>query len=139
MAWKKDYNIIGEDDNAQSRINAAGLINSTLEKLWSESYIAMSHGNYLLWNIKLDSIWAILGGDEIEGGDKDKKINKINLEIYNKGSLKSTIGKGFKRADNPNNSVQYLLLLKKSLFLRRLQNKQGKGTAYASSDEDDIN
>ena len=35
-------------------------------------------------------------------------------------------------------ALQYLILNKKNLFLRRLQNKQGKGTAYSSDDEDDI-
>jgi len=33
-------------------------------------------------------------------------------------------------------ALQYLLLNKKSLFLRRLQNQQGKGTAYATYDDD---
>jgi hypothetical protein len=33
-------------------------------------------------------------------------------------------------------SLQYQLLKKKSLFLGRLQNKQGKGTAYVQSLED---
>ena len=137
MTFRKDYNIVG-DDERQSRINAAGLINSTLEKLWSKSYEAMSNGNYILLNTTLDSIWAILGGDEKEGGNVEKDMQKINLEISSYGSLKSKIGKGFHKESNPNNSVQYYLLIKKSLFLRRLQNKQGKGTAYVSGDEDDF-
>ena len=33
---------------------------------------------------------------------------------------------------------QYLLLKEKSLFLRRLQNTQGKGTAYVSEQDDDF-
>ena len=138
MAYKKDYNIEDEEDKAQSRINAAGLINSTLEKLWIESYTAMAQGKYELWNVKLDSIWAILGGDEEEGGGKDKKIRELNLKIYGEGSLKSKVGVGFEQKDNTNNPVQYQWLLKKSLFLRRLQNEQGKGTAYKTSDMDDF-
>ena len=139
MAWMKDANIIPENDKAQSRINAAGLINSTLEKLWNESYTAMADGNYNRWNIKLDSIWTTLGGDEPEGETKDKEITKLNTKIYEQGTLKSKTGSGFEQKPNPNNPMQYLLLLKKSLFLRRLQNKQGKGTAYVSDDDDDIN
>ena len=134
----KDYNETSESENQTSRINAAGLINSTLEKLWNESYTAMSQGRYDLWNVKLDSIWAILGGDVVEGDDVDKEVNKINLQIYKKGSLKSKTGNGFSQTDNPNNTFQYQLLLKKSLYLRRLQNKQGKGTAYKTSDTDDF-
>ena len=135
MAFK-DSNI--EESNPQSRINAAGLINSTLEKLWNEGYTAMSNGDYIKWNTKLDCIWAILGGDAVENDDTDKQMNKINLEIYGTGSLKTRIGNGFDKKYNPNNAMQYLLLIKKALFLRRLQNKQGKGTAYANFDMDDF-
>lgn len=137
MAWKKDYNEEVEESQ-QSRINAAGLINSTLEKLWLDSYNAMAVGKYMLWNTKLDSIWAILGGDEKEGSEVDKEITKINLQIYKNGNLKSKTGNGFDEKENPNNAVQYQLLLKKSVFLRRLQNKQGKGTAYENPDMEDF-
>lgn len=138
MAYGKDFNKVEEIDSPTSRINAAGLINSTLEKLWNESYTAMGNGKYELWNVKLDSIWAILGGDEKSESKADKEINDINLKIYEKGSLKSKTGEGFEQKPNPNNAIQYQWLLRKSIYLRRLQNKQGKGTAYASEDDDDI-
>ena len=137
MAYqRKDYN--ESDDEKISKINSAGLINSTLESLWKDSYRAMTKGDYKLWNTLLDSIWAILGGDEKEMGKVDNRIQKLNLKIYGLGSLKSKIGKGFGEKINPNNPFQYQLLLKKALFLRRLQNKQGKGTAYSDEDEDDF-
>lgn len=138
MVFQKDFNETTEEDNQTSRINAAGLINSTLEKIWGESYTAMTEGNYVKWNVKLDSIWCILGGDVKKGEKEDTDVNKINLELYKTGSLKSKMGKGFNREDNPNNPLQYQLLLKKSIYLRRLQNKQGKGTAYKNSDMDDF-
>jgi hypothetical protein len=138
MVYRKDINVSEDDTNPQSRINAAGLINSTLEKLWNEGYTSMSQGNYINWNTKLDCIWAILGGDQEENDDVDKDMAKINLDIYKTGSLKTKIGEGFDKKDNPNNALQYLLLIRKSLFLRRLQNKQGKGTAYENPDMDDF-
>lgn len=138
MAYGKDYNQILETESQTSRINAAGLINSTLEKLWNESYTAMGNGKYGLWNVKLDSIWAILGGDEKEGSNADEDIQKINMKIYEQGSLKSKVGEGFEQKPNPNNSIQYQWLLRKSIYLRRLQNKQGKGTAYRTTDMDDF-
>ena len=139
MAYSKDLNIAYDNsDEKISRINSAGLINSILENLWRESYTAMANGDYLKWNSKLDSIWTILGGDCDNGGEEDIKINKINLGVYEIGSLKSKAGNGFSEKNNPNNSLQYQLLLRKSLFLRRLQNKQGKGTAYQNDDDDDI-
>ena len=139
MAYSKDLNIMHEaNEDKVSRINSAGLINSILENLWRESYTAMANGDYLKWNSKLDSIWTILGGDCEENKDEDKSIVKINLSIYEAGTLKSKAGGGFNDNINPNNALQYQLLLRKSLFLRRLQNKQGKGTAYQNDDDDDI-
>jgi len=139
MAYSKDLNIIHEaNEDKISRINSAGLINSILENLWRESYNAMAAGDYLKWNSKLDSIWTILGGDCDDNGEEDKSMAKINLDVYEKGSLKSKAGTGFNQNVNPNNALQYQLLLRKSLFLRRLQNKQGKGTAYQNDDDDDI-
>jgi len=139
MAFRKDLNDVRElSDSQTSKINAAGLINSTLENLWSACYHAMASGNYTLWNIKLDSIWAILGGDEPLNGEAEKAINEIDLRIYQTGILNSRVNNGFDKKKNPMSALQYQLLKRKSLMLRRLQNKQGKGTAYKSEDEDDI-
>jgi len=138
MPYPKDLNLQVESEEKMSRINSAGLINSILENLWRESYTSMTNGDYVKWNSKLDAIWSILGGDCKEGDTEDKEITKINLAIYEQGSLKSKSGKGFHQNTNPNNALQYQLLLKKSLFLRRLQNTQGKGTAYLRDDDDDI-
>ncbi|HUS50894.1 MAG TPA: hypothetical protein VMZ91_12070 [Candidatus Paceibacterota bacterium] len=137
MGYKRDFNTENED-NPQSRINAAGLINSTLEKLWNEGYTAMSNGEYIKWNTKLDCIWAILGGDVKENDAEDKKMQKINLKIYDLGSLSTKSESGFQKKENPNKALQYQWLLSKCVFLRRLQNKQGKGTAYQNLDMDDF-
>lgn len=136
MAFK-DYNK-EPDEEKLSRLNSAGLINSILENLWKESYSAMTSGDFLKWNSKLDAIWSILGGDCKEGDNDDREVTKINIQIYDTGTLRSKIGIGFSSKQNPNNALQYQLLLKKALFLRRLQNRQGKGTAYTSEDEDDF-
>jgi len=134
----KDINVVEEDVTGLSRINAAGLINATLEKLWSESFIAMANGNYLLQNTKLDAIWIILGGDVEEKDADDVLMNSINDKIYKQGSFKSKVGTGFSQKANPNIGALYHLLKEKSLFLKRLQNRQGKGTAYKSPDDDDM-
>jgi hypothetical protein len=141
MAYRKDYNVgIDEEVSAQSKLNAAGLINSTLENLWSDCYSSMANGNLVKWNRKLDAIWNILGGDCKEGDKDDEKMEEINLKIYKTGTLnhKKTGFEGIRPEEATKMALQYLLLNKKSLFLRRLQNKQGKGTAYISEDEDDF-
>ena len=126
------------EETRMSKFNAAGLISATIEKLWIDCHDAMAHGNYVLWNTKLDSIWTILGGDVKEDDEDDKKFKQICLKVFEKGSLKGKVGIGFNKKENPDNATQYQWLIRKSLFLRRLQNRQGKGTAYASDDEDDF-
>ena len=139
MAGKKDYGSESEEERI-SKINAAGIINVTLENLWRDIFVAMAQGNLTLWNRKLDAIWGILGGDQVDGDDVDKNMAALNLKIYETGSLnhKKSGFQKLKEGESEKMSMQYLLLNKKNLFLRRLQNKQGKGTAYAFEDRDDM-
>ncbi len=132
----KDFNK-EPDENKISRINAAGIINITLENLWRDSSSAMCRGDLNTCNIILDSIWVILGGDEDEDSDKSKEFNELDLKIHETGNLKQkTIGFELQKSDK--RPMQYLLLRNKALFLRRLQNVQGKGTAYNYDDQDDF-
>ena len=128
------------EDEKTSRINAAGIINVTIENLWRDAFMSMAKGSLVIWNRKLDAIWGILGGDQKDGDEIDKKMDKLNERLYETGSL-SHKKIGFEKLDENESekiALQYLILNKKNLFLRRLQNKQGKGTAYSSDDEDDI-
>jgi hypothetical protein len=138
MAWTKDVNT--EPDEKTSRINAAGIINISLENLWRDCYSAMSKGDLVLWNRKLDAIWIILGGDCKKNGDEDKEYKMIDVSIYKTGKLnhKSTGFEKTKENEHILAAQQYLLLKNKSLFLRRLQNTQGKGTAYETGDDYDF-
>jgi len=141
MAYsKRDYNQDIDDEQMVSRINSAGIINITIENLWRDCYSAMANGNLVLWNRKLDAIWAILGGDVDEGSDADKEMHKIDLKIYETGSLghKKSGFQSPKPEELQKMALQYVLLKNKSLFLRRLQNKQGKGTAYSNPDMEDF-
>ena len=109
--WKKPT---FEDEEAKmSKFNAAGLISATIEKLWVGCHDAMSSGNFVLWNTKLDSIWTILGGDVIEGSSQDKNFNNMCLKIYENGSLSGKIGTGFNKVKNPDATTQYQWLIKK--------------------------
>ena len=137
MVYNKTAFEIEEDKI--SKINSAGIINITIENLWRECYSSMVKGNLVSWNRNLDAIWLILGGDSKDGTD-DVKFNSIDLELHKTGSLSHkkvgfiTIGE----KESEVIALQYLILRKKSLFLRRLQNIQGKGTAYQNSDMDDF-
>jgi len=136
MAWK-DVNKEPTEDQV-SKINAAGLINITLENLFRDCYVAMSNYNYKLWMIKLDAIWTILGGDEERGSDADKYINNLDLKIYKLGDMSIPTNRTFNKKPASNSKEQYQLLKLKTIYLRRLQNKQGKGTSYLRDDDYDF-
>jgi len=138
MAWNKTQS--GNEENKISRINAAGLINITIENLWKDCYNSMAKGDLVTWNRKLDAIWLILGGDVKDDENFDKDFMKIDLELHQTGTLNHK-KIGFRKMEDNESGIiakQYLILRKKSLFLRRLQNSQGKGTAYINTDFDDF-
>lgn len=139
MVWKKQYEPENEEDKI-SRINSAGIINITLENLWRDCYSAMAKADLTTWNRKLDAIWVLLGGDVVPKSKDDIEFTKLDLKIYGTGSLNCK-KIGFEKTcedDSIRSAKQYHLLKEKSLFLRRLQNSQGKGTAYQTEDRDDF-
>jgi len=129
---------LSNEINKLSKINAAGLINVTLERLWQNSFENQRKNKLWQWNRDLDAIWTILGGDCKEGGDEEKQFKEIIKQLGDTGSL-IHVATGFEQINNKqaeNMAKQYNLLMKKSLFLRRLQNHQGKGTAYVEEEDD---
>jgi len=92
-----------------------------LDMLWKKSNEQSQMGKFTQWNVVLDTIWRELSQDTKEGCDEEQKIDKINAEI-----IKSKT-----------NSINfYNALSKKEIYLRRLQQKQGKGTGYKDSFDD---
>ncbi len=123
-----------------SKINSAGLINIRLHNLWVDVNRHARSGKFALWNADLDRIWCELAGDEKEKNDSYKKIDSFNEKIAKVNPIinwKST--EGFESIDTDQErkkALQNQALLVKELFLRRLINVQGKGTAYQESVED---
>ena len=117
-----------------SKYNSGALINMRLNNLWVEAHNNKRDGKYLSWNGDLDAVWCELGGDVKEDSDSDKKYNEIGQDLaklspildWNNSGQYTSIPKELKLKQ----TKQYTLLIKKELFLRRLQNTQGKGTAY---------
>ena len=127
-----------------SKINSAALVNSTLNNLWIDFFRHYRAGQYLSANSDLDCIWTILGGEK--GMDKDStketEYQKLEESLSRSGSLQDSLEvKGFGKI-TPEQLKKFVshksIILKKSVFLRRLQNSQGKGTAYYNEDEGDF-
>lgn len=126
-----------------SRINSAGLVNSTLSNLWSDFFRHFRDGKYLSSNSDLDCIWTILGGEKgIEESETEDDYFKIEEKLKESGNLRDSLEvRGFGKVDDTQLGImikQKSIMLKKALFLRRLQNSQGKGTAYNDGEDEDF-
>ena len=134
-----------ETDEKTSKYNSAIDQLKRINNLWQKVNLAAETGEFLKWNMILDRIWCELGGDLDDSNNEDKKVidkfSEINTEIVKLYPLNSGTGKTFNpttKEDVERKSKQYQLLIKKELYLRRLQNAQGKGTAYSDGEEDDF-
>lgn len=134
---------IGNDFGKLSKINSAALVNSTLSNLWLDFFRHFRAGKYLAANSDMDCIWTILGGEkDIEKNDIETNYLSIEEGLRKSGTLRDSIEvAGFGEVDEAQLikiAKQKDILLKKSIFLRRLQNSQGKGTAYHDGDDEEL-
>lgn len=110
-----------------------------LDSLWKDTHKFSRTGKHYYWNLTLDRIWCELSRDLAvdEYETYQKKFEKLDTEI---GVIKDS-SDGFKnptQEDMNKRSKQYRKLIEKDLFLRRLENHLGKGTAWADGSEDDF-
>lgn len=127
-----------------SKFNSANLINFRINNLWIDANNHSRAGLYNKWNSDLDCIWDELVGDVPEK-KSEKEGKKPTYEKYFELNQKvseqlkkfpSKYGfEGYSEDDKEKIIIIYAVLRKKSEFLRKLQNTQGKGTAYDEDDE----
>ena len=133
-----DNNNYIEEISKTSKLNSGGLINLRLDILWKDAHKHSRSGMYSDWSADLDCIWSELGGEYEESSEQYKTFDELNAKLL---LVKNwAAGSGFKKTlpeDKLEMARQYLLLRKKEMFLRRIQNEQGKGTAYNDGSEDD--
>ena len=90
-----------------------------LDQLWQDCHRYRNSGQLMKWNYTMDSIWTELGSDAQT--EHPKEFNSfMKLVVENKDDKWKL----------------YQVLMKKEIWLRKLQNKQGKGTAYEDVLED---
>lgn len=120
MYISRDYKLGSENNNIrQSKYNAGVAQLYRLDFLWQKVHEHKCAGQLSAWNWRLDAVWGELGADadephETKFYDFMKKIAKCKK----------------------NKSLLYQTLIKKEIFLRKLQNTQGKGSAYQQNDDD---
>jgi hypothetical protein len=125
----------------QSKYNSAIAQLYRLDSLWQACHRYSIKGDYASWNIFMDKIWSELAGDLKEGSADETEFYEITKKILQLGSLVPPKQMGF----TLNLTIPYSIkekqryaLLDKEIWLRRLQNKLGKGSAYADEFEDDF-
>jgi len=89
-----------------------------LDQLWQKCHLYRNSGQLMKWNYTMDSIWTELGSDAGENHPKEFE-DFMTIIIENKD----------------NKGKLYQILMNKEIWLRKLQNYQGKGTAYEEDDD----
>lgn len=135
-----DINEVAQADLKTSKINSAGLINLRMNKLWSLADTCSVNADIKKWYLILDTIWGNLAADS-EPKDKGdyKRIldGLITEEFFQTYKEKS----GFHIPDDGEVSkhhLYYRMLRQFQIFLKEVENKQGKGSAYRDSFDDDF-
>jgi len=142
------------DDEQELKIsdyNSALFINKRLNDLWEDANKHKRRGAYSDWNGDLDAVWCELAGDVPEGEiNKDTKEFELNVDekkyiliTRELGKLTPLMNWGSKSGFNASipqqillKTKQYKVLMDKEIFLRRLMNRQGKGTKYRDNMDD---
>ncbi len=108
-----------EEGGKQSKYNAALSQIYRLDSIWQRCQYYRRLGQLGRWNIELDICWSELSPDAKTS--EIKKFNEFMIKI-----IKFRKSKG----------VLNYLLMSKEIFLRKLQDRLGKGTSYIDPDED---
>lgn len=130
-----------QSDQSLSKLNSGMLNNLRLNDLWKDANTHSRTGQYAKWNDDLDRVWCELAGD-IKEKEKEKEFTEYTkLTIAYAKSFEGVNHKkiGFGQVENVHKvsmTKQKMALMNKEIFLRQLQNRQGKGTAYVSEDDD---
>jgi len=132
-----------EQEQRTSKYNSAISALIRLNELWIDTHKHSRGGLFGHWNEDLDRIWLELARDLEEKQFKAKKItfDKFETQLRDAGGIKDSKGEGFSEVSDveiKNRDKNYKILMDKELFLRRLENELGKGTAWEDGSEDDF-
>lgn len=113
-----------------------------LDGLWRNTHQYAVKGKYKLWNTILDRLWCELARDL---SDKEYKEYKEEFDGFDEalsklGEILDTAPDGWVEITSQqktNRIKQYKILNEKDLFLRRLENHLGKGTAWNDGTDND--
>jgi hypothetical protein len=129
------------EQNHKSKYNSGVAKEIRRNELWKETNSHSRLGQFTKWNEDLDCIWSELCADikPEDFEEKKKDFEEFEGKIMKIGKIEDTTKQGFKDFDKDfynKRNEHYKILRNKEIFLRRLENSLGKGTAYEDDDED---
>lgn len=132
------------EEGSEERIatfNSSGLINLRINDLLQDVNRHKRKAEFSNWNADLDAFWCELAADTKEGGEEDVAFIAIQKKLASASPIVNwgNYSKGFEnitKAQEVLKNRQYLLLMEKELFLRRLMSRQGKGTKFREAADD---
>ena len=135
----EEFSNDNEGEGLKSKYNSALAQLYRLDNLWKDCHRHSRMNMFVKWNLDLDAIWRELSDWTKETDPECAEFKRLNLELQNAGLFEPLTSQGFKGIDlkklSERSSKIYNLLMEKEIFLRRLQNKQGRaGTAEDSLD-----
>jgi hypothetical protein len=118
-----------------SKYNSAVAQLFRLDELWKDAHRHSRSGNYMSWNADLDKIWSELARDLKLNCKEEKEYNQFMQQLGNNGNMAKQEIKGFNSSKNDKANT-YMILLRKEIWLGRLQNQLGKGTKWDEGEDD---
>ena len=130
-----------EQEQKVSKYNSGIAKIYRMDGLWKNVNNHSVLGNFIKWNEFLDRVWCELSADitPTDFGDKEKKFKEFDDAISIIGSFDDGLSDGFKNISKDlleKRSKHYKALINKEMFLRRLENELGKGTAWDEGEDD---
>ena len=134
-----------DDNNEKQTSKFSSGINQLmrLDQLWKDSNSYSVAGLYSKWNTKLDVIWRELARDLSDKvyGERKALFDAFDTNLGKAGPFMDNGSDTFNDEEIETinkRSKHYRKLNDKELFLKRLENKYGKGTTWSDGDEEDI-
>lgn len=144
-----------QEEKRKSKYSSGVNILIRLDELWKDVNNHCRAGSFSKWNADLDRIWCELARDlsdkEMDDEKDDKgnivnegyrnKFEKFDEEIKKIGRFDDNIKVGFRKIGEEQiekRNKHYKILMKKELFLRRLENYLGKGTTLEDEEGYDM-
>ena len=144
---------IGEDNFKKSKYNSGVNKILRMDELWKKNNLFRISGRFQKWNENLDIIWCELSADlfdkkknqndekkDLTYEEKQKQFNDLDSNVFKIGNINDELSHGFKVPNSEQirkRNEHYKAIMKKEIFLRRLENDLGKGTKFDDEEEDE--